>query len=76
MTVIGLKIFVLFLVPYHPEDDNHDDKDCDPYDEKPCKGGNQRCHDDDGDGHFKCECEFNFFIKDVNDGNCVLGRLK
>jgi len=61
-------------IPYHPEDDNHDDKDCDPYDKKPCKGGNQRCHDDDGDGHFKCECEFNFFIKDEHgDGNCVLG---
>ena len=46
---------------------------CDPTNPNACPS-TQSCLDDDGDGHFECECKEKFHVAD-NRGRCKLSKL-
>jgi len=64
------------MIGRHP---NHNPKECDPegvttnHDVIKQCDANQRCHDDDGDGHFYCDCQENYYIPNPDDGQCKPG---
>ena len=57
--------------PHHPKLCYGDDV---PPDQQGICPPNQRCEDEDFDGHWTCSCPEGHHIPDPNDGHCVLSK--